>query len=73
MRDREPVCSELRGGTTLGVNALITKRILSNIRTQCVPRSKHSPPQFKKTNHLMTCKAKVADCSQISTKHINAM
>jgi hypothetical protein len=30
------------------VNPLKTKRILSNIKTQGVPRSKHSPPQFKK-------------------------
>jgi hypothetical protein len=28
------------------VNPLKTKCILSNIKTQCVPRSKHSPPQF---------------------------
>jgi hypothetical protein len=30
------------------INPLKTKRILSSIKTQGVPRSKHSPPQFKK-------------------------
>jgi hypothetical protein len=30
------------------INPLKTKRILYNIKTQGVPRSKHSPPQFKK-------------------------
>jgi hypothetical protein len=30
------------------INPLKTKRILSNIMTQGIPRSKHSPPQFKK-------------------------
>jgi hypothetical protein len=30
------------------INPLKTKRGLSNIKTQGVPRSKHPPPQFKK-------------------------
>jgi hypothetical protein len=30
------------------INPLKTKRILSKIKTRGVPRSKHSPPQFKK-------------------------
>jgi hypothetical protein len=30
------------------INPLKMKRILSNIKTQGVPRSKHPPPQFKK-------------------------
>jgi len=43
------------------------------IRTQSVPRCKHSPPRLYKTNLLMLCKAKVAVCCVIHTKHINAM
>ena len=37
------------------------------IRTECVPRRKHSPPQLHKTNPLMLYKAKV------HTEHLNAM
>jgi hypothetical protein len=42
-------------------------------RTQRVPRSKHSPPPLYKTNQLILCKAKVAVCSELHTKHINAV
>ena len=35
------------------------------VRTQCVPRCKHSPPRLYKTNLLMLCKAKVAVCCEI--------
>ena len=42
------------------------------IRTQCVPRSKNFPPWLYKTSRLM-CKAKLALCSEIRTKDINAM
>jgi hypothetical protein len=35
-------------------NSLKTKRILSNVKTQCVPRSKHSPPRFPlKTKRIL--------------------
>jgi hypothetical protein len=57
----------------LQINPLKTGCTLFYIRTQCVPRSKHSPPQLYKTNLYMFCKAKVAVCSEIRTKHINAM
>jgi len=43
------------------------------ISTQCVLRSKHSPPRLYKTNLLMLHKAKVAVCCEIRTKHINEM
>jgi hypothetical protein len=42
------------------------------IRTQCVPRCKLSTSVIK-TNLLMSYNAKVAVCSEIRTKHINAM
>jgi hypothetical protein len=42
------------------------------IRIQCVPRIKH-PTSVIKNNQLMLYKAKVAVCSEIRTKHINAM
>jgi hypothetical protein len=42
-------------------------------RTLCVPRSKRSPPLLYRTYLLMLYKAKVADCSEVRTKHINAM
>jgi hypothetical protein len=41
-------------------------------RTQCVPRCKLSTSVIK-TSLLMFYKAKVAVCSEIRTKHINAM
>jgi hypothetical protein len=34
--------------STLIINPFKMKFILSNTKTQCIPRSKHSPPQFKK-------------------------
>jgi hypothetical protein len=42
------------------------------IRTQCVPRYKHSTSVIK-TNLLMFYKAKVAVCSEIRTKHTSAV
>ena len=43
------------------------------IRNRCLPRSKYSQPLLHKTNLLMLCKAKVAVCSEIHTKHTYAM
>jgi hypothetical protein len=43
------------------------------IRTQCVPRCKHSPPRLYQTSLSVLYKAKVTVCSEIRTKHINAM
>jgi hypothetical protein len=37
-------------GLDLDINPLKAKRILSDIKTQGVPRSKHSLPQFKKSS-----------------------
>jgi hypothetical protein len=55
------------------LNPLNTKGNLFYIRTQCVPRCKHSPLRLYKTSLLMFYKAKVVVCSEIRTKHINAM
>jgi hypothetical protein len=33
----------------VGIKPLKTKRILSNVKTQGLPRRKHFPPQFKKS------------------------
>jgi hypothetical protein len=54
-------------------NPLKEKRNLFYMRTQFVPRSKHSPPRLYKTSHLMLYKSKVAVCSEIHTKHINTL
>jgi hypothetical protein len=43
------------------------------IRTQSVPRSKHTSPRLYKTNLLISCKVKAAVCSEIYTKHLNGM
>jgi hypothetical protein len=42
------------------------------IRTQCVPRCKHSTSVIK-PGLLTFYKANVAVCSEIRTKHVNAM
>jgi hypothetical protein len=55
------------------LNILKTKRNQFYIRNQSVPRSKHFPLKLlKKTNQLIMYKAKVAVCSEIRTKYINA-
>jgi hypothetical protein len=51
------------------INLLKTKRNLLYIRNQSVPRCKHFPARLKKTNQLMTYKAKVTVCSEIRAKH----
>jgi hypothetical protein len=53
-------------------NPLKTKRVLFYIRTQRVPRSKHSV-SVTKTNLLMLPKPKVTVCSESHTKHVNSM
>ena len=54
------------------INPLKTKPRLLYLKTQFVPRCKHSTTVIK-TDQLMQYKAKVAVCSEIRTKHINAM
>jgi hypothetical protein len=51
------------------VNSLKTNRRPLYLKTQSVPRCKHFPQRFIKTNQFMTYKAKVAVCSEICIKH----
>ena len=52
---------------------LSTKLYLSNLKTQFVPRSKHSSASVLKTDKLMLYREIIAACSDIHTKHINAL
>jgi hypothetical protein len=45
---------------------------MSDLKTQSVPLCKHSALVIK-TDHLMLYKEIIAVCSQIHTKHLNAM
>ena len=40
------------------------------LRTESVPRSKHSPYRLHKTSLLMLYKTNVAVCSEIRTEHV---
>jgi len=55
------VCSEIH-----------TKHINLIIKTQSVPRSKHSPSVIQ-TSQLMLYREIMAVCSEIHTKHINTV
>ena len=54
------------------VNSLRTKLYLSNLKTQFVPRRKHSASVIK-TDKLMLYREIIAVCSQIHAKHVNAL
>ena len=54
------------------LNPLSTKLCLSGLKTQSVPRSKHSA-SVRKTGKLMLYREIIAVCSEIHTKHINAL
>ena len=43
------------------------------LKTQFVPRSKHLFISVIKTSQLALCRAKVAICSKINTKHTNTV
>ena len=53
-------------------NPLRTKLCLSNLKTQFVPRRKHSASVIK-TDNLLLYSEKLAVCSEIHAKHINAL
>jgi hypothetical protein len=55
------------------INPLSKKLYLSNLKTQFVPRRKHTVPRFLKTDNLMLYREKVAVCSEIQAKHINTL
>ena len=46
---------------------------VSDLKTQSVPRSKHTASLLQKTSQLMLYREIMAVCSQIHTEHINAM
>jgi hypothetical protein len=54
------------------VNPLSTKRNLFYLKTQVVPRSKHSISVIK-THHVTLYRAKVAVSSEIHTKRIHSL
>ena len=54
------------------LNPLSTKLCLSDLKTQFVPRSKHSA-SVTKTDKLMLYREIIAVCSEMHTKHINAL
>jgi hypothetical protein len=54
------------------INHLKTNLNLNYIKTQSVPRSKHSISVIK-TSQLMLYREIIAVCSQIHTKHINKL
>jgi len=54
------------------VNSIKTKMNVSDLKTQSVPRSKHFVSVIK-TNQLMLYREIIAVCSEIRTKHINAI
>ena len=58
--------------TDSDINPLSTKLYLSGLKTQPVPRSKHSLSVIQ-TSQLMLDKEIIAVCSQIHTKHINTL
>ena len=45
---------------SLIANPLSTKLYLSDLKTQSVPRSKHSLPRLQKTSQLMMCREIIA-------------
>ena len=64
------VCSEIH---TKHINALCGQNVELYIKTQSVPRSKHTPSPVIKTSQLMLYREIIAVCSQIPTKHINTL
>ena len=51
----------------------IEKLQLSDLNTQFVPRSKHSLPPLQKLISYCCIEKKIAVCSEINAKHINAL
>ena len=46
---------------------------MSDLKTHFVPRSKHAMLRFLKTGKSMVYREIIAVCSEIHTKHINAL
>ena len=62
-------CSEIH---TKHINTLSGQNVELYIKTQSVPRSKHTVSVIK-TSQLMLCREIIAGCSEIHTKHINTL
>ena len=54
------------------INPLSMKLYLSNLKTQFVPRRKHSASVIK-TGKLLLYRQKIAVCSEIHVNHINTL
>ena len=63
------VCSQIH---TKHINTLCGQNVELHIKTQSVPRSKHTGSVMK-TSYLMLYREIIAICSQIHTKHINTL
>ena len=63
------VCSQIY---TKHINTLCGQNVELYIKTQSVPRSKHTVSVIK-TSQLMLYREIIAVCSQIHTKHINTL
>jgi len=63
------VCSEIH---TKHINTVCGQNVELYIKTQSVPRSKHSVSVIQ-TSQLMLYREIIAVCSQIHTKHINTL
>jgi hypothetical protein len=63
------VCSEIH---TKHINTLCGQNVELYLKTQSIPRSKHSVSVIK-TNQLMLYREIIAACSEIHTKHINTL
>ena len=63
------VCSEIH---TKHINTLCGQNVDMYIKTQFVPRSKHTISVIQ-TSQLMLYREIMAVCSQIHTKHINTL
>ena len=68
-REIVAVCSQIH---TKHINTLCGQNVELYIKTQSVPRSKHSVSVIK-TSQLMLYREIIAVCSQIHTKHINTL
>ena len=55
------------------INTLCGQNVELYIKTQSVPRSKHTASLFIKTSQLMLFREIISVCSQIHTKHINTL
>ena len=64
------VCSQIH---TKHINTLCGQNVELYIKTQSVPRSKHTSSRLKKTSQLMLYRKIIAVCSQIHTKYTNCV